>query len=285
LLFIIMDGSRNGFVRREEMIEFFSYIPIGSKRPVFPVNNSNALDKFRHGKWQQLEFDGLARLCEHFPYVAYPAYHTQEIFRKFVLGKSFWERFDKDRRQILNRKVKRVTKPGSRRNEKIEVTLPVRCTMQELLEFSRRKTTVTNGRRVESQHSTKQSSKLTMERDLEIQRCPLLTLIRNPRCMYHVPRQEMHKLVGKSEQGKRPEFELAPAESTKPRRGEGEQAALTEGLPGQVASPSATGTQDEFELGESGSSSSGDWSEASDESEESEEESDFTEDDELEESP
>eukprot|EP00446_Apocalathium_sp_SHHI-4_P039211 CAMPEP_0177346322 /NCGR_PEP_ID=MMETSP0368-20130122/29123_1 /TAXON_ID=447022 ORGANISM="Scrippsiella hangoei-like, Strain SHHI-4" /NCGR_SAMPLE_ID=MMETSP0368 /ASSEMBLY_ACC=CAM_ASM_000363 /LENGTH=384 /DNA_ID=CAMNT_0018807965 /DNA_START=14 /DNA_END=1169 /DNA_ORIENTATION=+ len=207
LLFIIMDATVTAHsVRREELMEFFAYVPVGSKKPVFPVNNSNALEKFRQGKWTSLEFDGLAQLCEHFPYIPYPAYHTQELFRTVILGKAFWEGFDKDRRAILNRKVTRVAVPGTRGAEKVDVKLPVRCTMQELLEFSRRKTAVNNGKRVEAQITGKIASKLTKERDLEIQRCPILSLIRNPRCMYHVPHEEMHKLV--TQNSERPEFEI-----------------------------------------------------------------------------
>jgi len=200
LLFVIMDANRNGNVQREEIEAFFSYVPVGSggkAAPVFPVNTKNSLDKFRQGKWTVLEFDGLSQLCECFPYISYPAYHTQDLFRDILLGKAFWENFDQERAQILRGlgKSKKVTVPGTGGKIKADIKLPGRVTMQELLEFSRRRTAVSNGMRVESQMSGKQSSKLTKERDEQITRCPILTLIRNPRCMYHVPRMQVQTKV------------------------------------------------------------------------------------------
>jgi len=215
LQFIIMDASRNGHVKREEIEAFFSYVPVGSggkASPVFPLNNKNSLDKFRHGKWTCLEFDGLSQLCEYFPYISYPAYHTQDLFRTLMLGKSFWEAFDQERAQILRGlgKSKKVIVPGTGGKVKADIKIPGRVTMQELLEYSRRKTAVSNGKRVESQSTGKHSSKLTKERDDQIARCPILTLIRNPRCMYHVPKMQTQ---GKLKQAgrPRPEFELPDA--------------------------------------------------------------------------
>merc|ERR1712113_1354376 len=97
LFFIIVDKDRNGRIEKEELLDFFSTVPEGnSAQPIFPVNNKNALDRFRGGKWLSLEFDGLAQLCERFPYISYPAYHVQESFRRQLLGSRFWSQLDKD---------------------------------------------------------------------------------------------------------------------------------------------------------------------------------------------
>lgn len=208
LLFIVLDVQRNGYVLREEIISYFNYVPVGCKKPVFPINNNNALEKFRQGKWSSLEFDGLSQLCERYPYISYPAYHTQDMFRTAILGKKFWERFDKARAQIgAGYKGRRVVVPGTKGKTKVDVVYPVRCTMQEMLDYSRRKTAVNGGRRVESQTTGKHSSELTKQRDGQIARCPILTLIRNSRCMYHVPLEAMHKMTSAA-QSRRPEFEL-----------------------------------------------------------------------------
>merc|ERR1719313_1177363 len=100
MLFMIIDEDRNGRATQGELAEFFSFVPpeAGDDRtPMFPVNNKNALDKFRGGQWKSLEFDGIAQLCERFPYISYPAYHVQEQFRRKLLGQDHWERLDQDR--------------------------------------------------------------------------------------------------------------------------------------------------------------------------------------------
>ncbi|CAE8736322.1 unnamed protein product, partial [Polarella glacialis] len=206
-LFMIIDADRNGTIEKDELLTYFSYVPAGSNEgggePVFPVNNKNALDLFQGGKWVSLQFDGLAKLCELFPYIAYPAYHTQEMYRRLLLGTAFWERLDQERIKYATIiRTKRVRLPGS--NKKIEVKLPGRCTMQELLEYSRRKTTIHAGKRVAAQSDDPEGeSSLTKERDAQIQRSPILNMIRNPRCMYFIPKEEFGTLakqaVGRSE--------------------------------------------------------------------------------------
>eukprot|EP00439_Symbiodinium_sp_Y106_P028271 s3522_g3.t1 len=193
-----------------------------------------AEDKFRGGKWRSLQFDGLAQLCELFPYIAYPAYHTQEpdpvlslrsfgicdMYRKILLGKTFWERLDYERIKYQTVvRTKRVRMPFTKK--KIEVKLPGRCTMQELLEYSRRNTAVQGGKRVTSQDAGEAESALAKdcERDLQIQRSPILILaltgvdvcgesnmIRNPRCMYYIP-QEGGKNIQK-QKGHRSELDV-----------------------------------------------------------------------------
>lgn len=208
-LFMIIDIDRNGTIEKEELLNFFSYIPAGADdgrgEPVFPVNNKNALDKFRGGKWRSLQFDGLAQLCELFPYIAYPAYHTQDMYRKILLGKGFWERLDYERIKYQTVvRTKRVKMPFTKK--KIEVKLPGRCTMQELLEYSRRNTAVQGGKRVTSQDAGETESTLAKERDLQIQRSPILNMIRNPRCMYYIP-QESGKNIQK-QKGHRSELDV-----------------------------------------------------------------------------
>lgn len=199
-LFMIIDIDRNGTIEKEELLNFFSYIPAGADdgrgEPVFPVNNKNALDKFRGGKWRSLQFDGLAQLCELFPYIAYPAYHTQDMYRKILLGKGFWERLDYERIKYQTVvRTKRVKMPSTKK--KIEVKLPGRCTMQELLEYSRRNTAVQGGKRVTSQDAGEAESTLAKERDLQIQRSPIL---------YYIP-QEGGKNIQK-QKGHRSELDV-----------------------------------------------------------------------------
>lgn len=198
-LFMIIDVDRNGTIEKEELLNFFSYMPAGTEdsgeAPVFPVNNKNALDKFRGGKWVTLQFDGLSQLCELFPYIAYPAYHTQEMYRAAILGTSFWKQLDFERIKYQTvQRTKRVRLPFSKK--KLDVKTPGRVTMQELLEYSRRKTTVQGGKRVASSaENTEAESALAKERDDQIQRSPILNMIRNPRCMYFVPLESSMKAI------------------------------------------------------------------------------------------
>eukprot|EP00929_Paragymnodinium_shiwhaense_P113431 TRINITY_DN81726_c0_g1_i1.p1 TRINITY_DN81726_c0_g1~~TRINITY_DN81726_c0_g1_i1.p1 ORF type:complete len:358 (+),score=72.78 TRINITY_DN81726_c0_g1_i1:60-1133(+) len=191
LLFCVVDEDRNGLIEKDELIHFFSFMPkgdvAGECKPVYPVNNKNALDTYRHGKWTALDFDGMAQLCELFPYISYPAYHVQEMIRKKLLGPAFWEKLDMDRMVIhgRTRKFRRVQLPHSK--EKILVTPPGRVTMQEFLEYSRRKTKVQDGKRVADDDGEDAGSGLTSERDRAIAMMPLSNMIRNPRCMYYVP--------------------------------------------------------------------------------------------------
>lgn len=155
---------------------------------MFPINNKNALDKFRGGKWKSLEFDSLALLCQSFPYISYPIQHTQDLYRDVLLGQGFWDIVDGARQRNYGvQKVRRVHLPGSK--DRVEVKLPGRITMQEILEYSKRKTSVERGKRVVVQEAAdlEVCSVITKERDEQIANCPLLNMIRNPRCMYHVP--------------------------------------------------------------------------------------------------
>jgi len=212
LLFIIVDKDRNGRIDKQELLEYFSYVPDGGtgtkSAPIFPVNNKNALDRFRGGKWTSLAFDGLAQLMELFPYIVYPAYHTQDLYRSRLLGKAFWDRLDAARLSPLRHRTTTVRMPATR--QEFEVKMPGRCSMLELLEYSRRKTAVQHGKRVvkttKTQTGNQKVSPVTMERDEEISRCPLLTMIRNPHCMYYVP--YMPEKRTRHAEGTRPEFEL-----------------------------------------------------------------------------
>eukprot|EP00913_Durusdinium_trenchii_P025080 g23541.t1 len=199
-LFMIIDIDRNGTIEKEELLNFFSYIPAGADdgrgEPVFPVNNKNALE-----------------------YIAYPAYHTQDMYRKILLGKAFWERLDYERikyqtvvrsesnardncwERVLCSMTKRVRMPFTKK--KIEVKLPGRCTMQELLEYSRRNTAVQGGKRVTSQDAGEAES---------------TNMIRNPRCMYYIP-QESGKNIQK-QKGHRSELDVG--EQDMESDGEGE---------------------------------------------------------------
>lgn len=190
LLFMIVDNDRNGKIEKEELLDFFSFVPAeaGSDRtPMFPVNNKNALDKFRGGKWKYLEFDGLAQLCERFPYISYPVYHVQDCFRSALLGQKFWRVLDKDRMKInpVDRTIYTTRPDGTL----MRIEKPGRCTMKEILEYSRRKTAVQGGKRVgvPPREGGLVAGEITKIRDEQISRMPLMNMIRNCRCMYHVP--------------------------------------------------------------------------------------------------
>lgn len=214
-MFIIVDIDRNGKVEKEELLQYFSYIPLGcgdKAEPPFPVNNKNALDKFRGGKWEYLDFDGLVQLCEQFPYISYPVFHVQELFRAKLLGRKFWDKLHLDRTRLRTRRehARKVHLPGT--YEMVDARPPGRVTMRELLEFSRRKTRVHMGKRVllseDELHKVSMATHFTRERDNEISVTPVLCMIRNPSCMYHVPFKAT-ETVSKFEDA-RPELELEP---------------------------------------------------------------------------
>lgn len=213
---MIVDEDRNGKIDKNELNRFFSYVPpeAGDKgRPMFPVNNKNAIDKFRGGNWLYLEFDGLAQLCERFPYIAYPVTHVQHLFRSKLLGTKFWERLDSDRMKLnMQERIFHVrAADGSWR----AVERPGRCTMKEILEYSRRKTTVQNGKRVgkPAKVLTMVNSEMTKLRDEQIARMPLMNMIRNNRCMYYVPAKPPEDMRVKGTHAasqKKPRFETRP---------------------------------------------------------------------------
>mmetsp|Transcript_113048 Transcript_113048/g.178598 ORF Transcript_113048/g.178598 Transcript_113048/m.178598 type:complete len:397 (+) Transcript_113048:76-1266(+) len=223
--FMIVDEDRNGKIDKEELNTFFSYVPPeagADQTPMFPVNNKNALDKFRGGRWSFLEFEGIAQLCERFPYISYPVLHVQHLFRSKLLGLKFWEKFSQDRMKINLKERTFVVRLPDGSQKKME--RPGRCTMKEILEYSRRKTTVQNGRRVGKPVKTDQqisSSEVTKLRDEQISRMPLMNMIRNSRCMYYVPwkpPEDLRSMVTKNRLGeeKRPELELQGFDETRP---------------------------------------------------------------------
>lgn len=190
--FMILDISRDGSVDREELTRYFDFIPNGSVKKVFPSNNLDAMNRFRGGAWTELEFDGFAQLGKEYTFIIFPVIHTQEMFRSTFLGQAFWERLDERRAEAqLVSKPFKATIPGTTR--KAEVRVPGRVTMQELLDFSRRKTAVAAGRRVLAQNSGEDDSSVTKERDSSIACSPILCMIRNSRCMYHVPHAAIHE--------------------------------------------------------------------------------------------
>lgn len=225
LFFMIVDEDRNGKIDKNELNRFFSFVPpevTGNAPPMFPVNNKNALDKFRGGKWQYLEFDGLAQLCERFPYIAYPVHHVQHLFRSKLLGLKFWEKLDTDRMKLnMQERIFHVrAADGSWR----PIERPGRCTMKEILEYSRRKTTVQNGKRVGKPQkvTTIVTSELTKIRDDQIARMPLMNMIRNNHCMYYVPAKPPEDLrvspdaPGRTTFETRPELELEGFDADRP---------------------------------------------------------------------
>lgn len=231
LFFMIVDEDRNGKIDKNELNRFFSFVPpeaSDSGVPMFPVNNKNALDKFRGGKWTYLEFDGFAQLCERFPYIAYPVHHVQHTYRAKLLGRRFWERLDRDRMKInvAERMFHVRAADGSFR----PIERPGRCTMKEILEYSRRKTTVQNGKRVGKPAKVSSliaSSEITEARDDQISRMPLMNMIRNSRCMYYVPakppedlRNSPDGILGQTKGGLRPELELEGFDESRPMSAE-----------------------------------------------------------------
>mmetsp|Transcript_34551 Transcript_34551/g.78947 ORF Transcript_34551/g.78947 Transcript_34551/m.78947 type:complete len:386 (+) Transcript_34551:90-1247(+) len=229
LFFILVDRDRSGYVTKEELVEYFSYVPPGVRErvPYFPVNNKNALDLFWGGQWKHLEFEGMAQLCERFPYVLFPAFDIQERFRKKLLGKSFWQRLEEDRRKAsMGHGRKRVARMPGKANEVVRVERPGRCTMKEILEYSRRKTVTHNGKRIGIGEEDGPSAVLR-ERDEHIARLPLMCLIRNPRCGYHVPHHQAQVVAKKATM--RPELELQPAVTRETLSGIDHDAASARG--------------------------------------------------------
>merc|ERR1712151_269949 len=112
-------------------------------------------------------------LRDHFPYISYPAFHVQERLRELLLGKSFWEQLEIDRTPDAGtlRKTRRVQLPGSK--ELVEVQPPKVCTMQEFLEYSRRKTKIMAGKRVSQEGASESSSVMAIKRDEELAASPL----------------------------------------------------------------------------------------------------------------
>lgn len=234
LFFMIVDENRDGTIDKHELNRFFSYVPpeAGDKgRPMFPVNNKNAIDKFRGGSWAYLEFDGLAQLCQRFPYIAYPVTHVQHLFRSKLLGVKFWEHLD-DCRMKINMQ-ERIFHVRANDGSWKAVERPGRCTMKEILEYSRRKTTVQNGKRVGKPQKvdTMVSSEITKLRDEQISRMPLMNMIRNNRCMYYVPSKPpedlrvtaTHDRTGKraTQIQMRPELELEGFDAEAPMSADG----------------------------------------------------------------
>mmetsp|Transcript_18683 Transcript_18683/g.43414 ORF Transcript_18683/g.43414 Transcript_18683/m.43414 type:complete len:385 (-) Transcript_18683:101-1255(-) len=210
LFFILVDKDRDGFISKEELVEYFSYVPPGVREPTpyFPVNNKNALDLFWGGKWKTLEFEGLAQLCERFPYILFPAFDIQERFRRKLLGKVFWEKLEDDRRRArLGHGRKRVARMPGKSHEVVRVERPGRCTMKEILEYSRRRTAMHNGRRIAI--GEEDATAVMRERDEHIARLPLMCLIRNARCQYHVPAPAAGQVIARKV-SMRPELELQP---------------------------------------------------------------------------
>lgn len=227
LFFMIVDEDRNGRIDKNELNRFFSFVPpeMSEKAiPMFPVNNKNALDKFRGGRWEYLEFDGLAQLCERFPYISFPVIHVQHLFRSKILGLKFWEKMDDDRMKInMQERIFHVrAQDGSWR----PIERPGRCTFKEILEYSKRKTTVQNGKRVGKPQKVESmiSSEITKLRDEQIARMPLMNMIRNNRCMYYVPSKPptdlrvapTHAGPGKTAFDTRPELELEGFDADRP---------------------------------------------------------------------
>jgi len=270
-LFMIIDEDRNGTVEKEELLKFFSYVPAGvgeegGGEPVFPVNNKNAVTKFRGGKWDSLQFDGLAQLCERFPYIAYPAFHTQEMYRALILGKAFWQALDYERIKYQTViRTKKVRQPFTKK--KIEVKLPGRVTMQELLEYSRRKTAVQGGKRVSAQQNQVEESPLAKERDQQIQRSPILNMIRNPKVMYYVPLESKNKYATKGK-NQRSELDVGEHDFT----GEDAFAGVSSGAPVQANQMLALVQEMQTKDAAPDSDSGSDLSEDSDEDFEGEEE-------------
>merc|ERR1719387_1472041 len=149
--------------------------------PIFPVNNKNALDLFHNGNWQKLYFDEFAQLCELFPYVAYPAFQLQQLFRERLLGRGFWNEWDKERMKVFykeaeSRKVESTVKTPD--GDWITVTKPGRFTMREILEYSRRKSMTHNGKKVgrPMPENKDRVEGVTAERDEQLSKTPLLNI-------------------------------------------------------------------------------------------------------------
>lgn len=192
-MFIVVDEDRNGYITKEELLEFFSYKGPGgvNQAPVFPVNNKNALDLFQNGSWKRLYFDEFANLSELFPYVAYPAFQLQKMMRDALLGRRFWDKWDEERLRVFYMEAESKSMTVQKRapdGTMITVHKPGRFTMKEILEYSRRKSMTHKGKKVPRPMEEAQiEGSVTAERDEQISRTPLLNILRNPHAAYHVP--------------------------------------------------------------------------------------------------
>ncbi|KAF4671425.1 hypothetical protein FOZ61_000049 [Perkinsus olseni] len=185
--FIVVDSDRNGYVSKSELKEFFAYRPPGvDSAPVFPLNNKRALGLFRDGHWERLHFDDFAELADTFPNITFPAFHLQELVRKKLLGLQFWENWDDER-------VLKMQQDAELASDKTQTDQPGRATMKDILEYSTRKITENVNPTVkkptdgedDGEGSTQET--VTREKDEAMAKNPLLNLIRNPTCAYHVP--------------------------------------------------------------------------------------------------
>jgi Ca2+-binding EF-hand superfamily protein len=186
-LFMIIDKDRTGYITKQELLEFFDFRGPDDDTPVFPLNNSNALELYRRGDWKEIFFDEFADMCELFPYIPFPCCYFQNMLRSHLLGMTFWRQWDDKR---LNAFYYEAESRGEKTfkiidGEKIRVRMPSRFSMKEILEFTRRKASSAKGE-IQPQQQPSAAS-MTKERDMEMARMPLLNIIRNPTCKYHVP--------------------------------------------------------------------------------------------------
>ena len=187
-LFMIIDKDRTGYISKQELLEFFDFRGPDDDAPVFPQNNAAALEEYRRGNWTEMFFDEFAEMCELFPYIPFPVCHFQGMLRNHLLGNGFWRSWDEKRLHFFFneseiRAVKRFTIIDG---ERLRVRMPGRFSMKEILEFTRRKASSAKGE-IAPEQKPGQSATMTQERDIEMARMPLLNIIRNPMCKYHVP--------------------------------------------------------------------------------------------------
>ena len=195
-VFILIDSDRSGVLSREELENFFSASVFArrkhhSRQAVYPPNYLGALTEFGKGQWKSLVFEEFCLMCDLFPHLAFPAVHLQMLLRRCILGSMFWKEWDSERLKIfhLEAESKGITfkAPNLITGEIVNVVKPGRITMKEIFEFTKRKglrkPSLQSGFRLDRL----KSSSFTADRDTVLTRAPLLSLVRNPNSVYHVP--------------------------------------------------------------------------------------------------
>jgi len=191
-MFIVMDTDQCGYLTRTQLRAFYSQTRLvgGKPVPLFPKNCASATEAFctKHGN--ELIFDQFAQLCEIYPLVGFAAFHLQFLLRNAMLGMEFWKKWDADRLKVFYMEAESVSfeEEVVIQQEVIKVTKPGRFVFKDILEYGRRKSYVEKGKKV-----SRIEEKLCVEgnnsdeRDEAISRTPVLNVIRNPKCLYHVP--------------------------------------------------------------------------------------------------
>ena len=203
-IYIVIDSNRSGILDKEELFAFYSS-SVRLKRKhdqrqlIYQPNYVQALERFREGKWTSLAFEEFCLMCDLFPHLIFPTVRFQDLLRRSVLGSRFWSAWDKERRTIF--RLESESRPISftgislLTGQRVSVVKPGLVTMKEVFEFTKRnglKRLGSGDRQANLQEYGIDS--FTKERDLILNRAPLLNLIRNPNRLYYDPLEAKRRI-------------------------------------------------------------------------------------------